>query len=122
MLKGSWIDHKGKKIWFADYSGLRRDEFIQVALDTHRQFLEDIRNNPPKSGLILADVSDSMIDSLAYTALKESGLVVAPHVRKTAILGVNGVKQAFLNMAILFTGMNMRAFQSKTDALDWLVE
>jgi hypothetical protein len=122
MIKGTWITHKGKNIWFANYSRLRRDEFVQVAIDTHKQFLDDMREAPPKSGLILADVSESVIDSLAFTTLKNTGVAIAPFVRKTAILGVNGVKQAFLNMAILFTGLNMRAFQSRQDALDWLAE
>jgi hypothetical protein len=120
--KGNWTTHKGKKIWFADYTGLRREEFVQVVYDTHLQFLKDVQDEPPKSGLILADVSDSVIDSLAYTALRDTGLAVAPFVRKTAILGVSGVKMSFLNMAIYFTGITMRAFDTPQEAMDWLVQ
>jgi hypothetical protein len=119
--KGSWLTHNGKKIWFADYSGLRREEFIQVAYDTHLQFIKDMQDEPPKSGLILTDVSGSVIDSLVYTTLRDTGLAVAPFVKRTAVLGVTGIKLSFLNMAIYFTGITMRAFDTRKDALDWLI-
>ena len=120
MIKGTWIEHRGHRIWFADYSGLAGETFVRAIHDTQQAFTS--QNRPDGSGLILNDIDDAVIDTPALSALKETGVNVEPYVKKVAVIGVVGLKRMFLNIAVRFTGLTIQAFESRESALDWLVE
>jgi hypothetical protein len=48
--------------------------------------------------------------------------VTKPHVRKTATLGVTGVKRSLGDMLSKITGQKLMYFESEKDAMEWLVK
>ena len=119
MSRIKWIDHKGKKIMYGDYRGLKTIEEMLQTLD--EAISEELAS--PTKVLVLANFEDSFGSPEFMGHLKQVGKEMLPKVQKTAVLGITGVKGILLNAYIRFTGdENIRTFDTEAEALDWLVE
>ncbi len=123
MIRGTWIEHNGKKVWYVDYTQLSGTEFLKCIADTEAALIQDMESSGRKDGLILSDISSSTLGSDIVARLKTGGDKVKPYIEKTAMLGVNTPStRAFLNFAAQLTRLNIRAFQTKEEALEWLTK
>jgi hypothetical protein len=53
--------------------------------------------------------------------LNASSAMTKDHIRKTAVLGVTGVKRTLADLLTRLTGQQLKYFDSETAAKDWLV-
>ena len=116
------ITHKGKDIIYLDYRGLKNPEEFKKKVGETIKRTEYYLENNIKDILVLTDLTDSYIYGEAPKFLKESTKLARPFVKKSAVIGISGAKRIFLNTVNMFSGYETKAFQTKEDALDWLIK
>jgi len=116
------ITHKGEDIIYLDYHGLKKPEDFQDKVGETIKRTKYYLENGIKDILVLTDLSDSYIYGDAPKYLKESTKMARPFVKKSAVIGISGAKRILLNMVNLFSGYETKAFQTKEEAIDWLVK
>ncbi len=116
------IEHKGKKIHFIDYSGLRlADELIEI-ISMVDKFNQEQISAGRTDFLILSDLTNSYVYGEAMDMMKKSGAKIKEHTKKTALLGITGAKKVLLRTVNAVMNLNMKPFDNKEEALDWLIE
>jgi hypothetical protein len=112
------INHNGKNIIHVNYSGLgnqNEKEFLQT-IDEATQFML----KQGRELLILSDFRDSSGNKNIFDKLKESSATVKPIRKKSAVLGISGVKSIFLKGVNLFSDSDLMSFNNLEDAKKWL--
>jgi len=117
------ITHKGKKIIFASYEDYRhsKESMIQSTVDVTNLALEQ----PEKHLLFLFDLTDATMSSGFMEASKKAAYKIFKNKTGSgAIIGITGVRKVILkgyNSLPVFKGRKMRPFDSKVEALQYLV-
>ncbi len=120
MPKTEFIEHKGKKILFMDFSNSQKKDILKALEQTKGMIEKQIK---PGTGLGLMDVTDSDFDPDIVKALKDFAAHNKPYMRMTAIIGVEGLKTAIYSVVAEFTGRkNLVLFDDIEKAKDWLAE
>ena len=119
MERTRFIDHRGKRILLLDYSGIQNAE---QAISTVEQSKRVVAQHPPHSLLVLTDVKDARYNTAVLQALKELAAHNGPYVKASAIVGMNGLHRIAYQAVLLFSRRKIRAFDTREQALDWLVE
>ena len=118
-MKSAWITHKEKRIFHINLSGLGRNA------DAFRKELraaEFITCQQPEDSLsVLTDIRDTVVSSEVMNLAKESSDRTAKHIRKTAVIGVTGIRRVLLDAVSRFSGQQFVAFDDVEKAKDWLV-
>ena len=112
-----WIEHKGKKILFNNYSGLEGEEYLRAIDETKQELLKQ----PVGSRVLtLTDTSNSRATVATKDKAKEQQAAIKEKriVTCAAIVGVSGWQKV---IAQLIRG-DVYFAQSVEDAKDWLVE
>ena len=112
-----WINYKGKKIISIDYSNLSGDEMIKY-IDYNTEFYTNLDGTDL---LTLVDFTDAFGSKTNVEALKKSGSKNKHKMKKTAVLGITGVKKIFLNVINSLINLGAKSFKNEEDALEWLV-
>ena len=117
-----WIMHKGKRILFADYSGLSdQEEYLRAIGETERELL-----NQPAGRMVpmLLDTSNTR----SSTAITERGKQMAEAAKAkgipdgpSAIVGLSGFQKAVVQ-AMQFFRRDIHIVESMEAGKDWLVE
>ena len=117
-MKSGWIIHKEKQIFHIDLSGFGRDT------DAFRKELmaaESVTCQQPAGSLaVLTDVRDTVASSEVMNLAKESSGRTTKYVRKTAVIGVTGIRRVLLDAVSRFSGQQFAAFDDIEAAKDWL--
>jgi hypothetical protein len=117
-MKVEWIEHKGRRILYVEYSGAQNDDDILSILNQEI----DIERNMKEKILCLVNVNDAHASTRSMEQLKKLGKEVRNQkVAKTATLGVSGIQQILFNAYIKFTGETNKLFSDENEAKDWLV-
>ncbi len=119
-MKSCWITYKDKRVFFADYSGFGSDSDALAAEVS--QAIDTIALEPQKSVLVLSDFTGTTETiknlDIVRRLVKHSNAAVI----KRALLGLGGVRQVFITtFGNVLGGMKVQAFDSREEALDWLV-
>ena len=111
-----WINYKGKEILLDDYTNLQGD-YVEIieALTNH------LINSGKKEILLLIDLNNSYTNKAVVNAFTEAGKRVRPVVKRTAVLGITGVKKVLLNVVNKLSSIDANPFSTEEDAKDWLV-
>lgn len=119
-MRSIWIEHKGKKIFYQDFS---RNFFNSAAVKAE---LDDVQKvvmaQPLGSTLVLSDFRDTNVGSDLLTAMNTASAATKAYVRKTAVLGVTGMKRKLADLLTAITGQPLKYFDNLDAAKDWLVE
>ena len=119
-MKSKWIEYKGNKILFADYSGFEEDiDSLQKEVDTITDILV---HEPEGSVLLLVDVSNTAGTSKVVDTIKQSEFTVRPYVARTAVVGVEGYRRIFLRAVARFSGMELTPLNTLEEGKDWLIK
>ncbi len=112
------IIYQGQNILVFDHRGMRGDEFLHN-LKAGTQWLRD---HPGDELLTLADFTGfyATDEVVAYLQSEESK-IAAQNVKKSAAVGVTGIKKIFLNLYNLATGSSARAFDDLEAAKTYLI-
>jgi hypothetical protein len=119
-MRSHWIEHKGKQIFYQDFS---KNLYDSIAVQTE---LSKVRNvvtaQPLNSVRVLSDFRDTNVGSDLLSTMNNASAATKGYVRKTAVLGVTGMKRKLGDLLIAMTGQPLKYFDDMEAAKDWLVE
>jgi len=117
MERVRFIAHQGQQILFVDMTGCTPSE-IEAISDT----VEAIVTGQPKdSVLILADVTDARFDKDALDHVKKAAALDRPHTKRSAMVGSGKQHTALKEALKMFAQRDYRYFETKEEALAWLI-
>lgn len=119
-MRSQWIDYKGKKIFYQDFSKhFFNSSAVKAELDEVQKI---VKAQPKNSVLVLTDMRDTNVGSDLLPAMNAASAATKDYVRKTAVLGVTGVKRKLADLLTALTGQPLKYFDDMETAKDWLVE
>jgi hypothetical protein len=119
-MRSNWIEHKGKKIFYQDFS---KNFYNSAAVKTELTEVQKIvLGEPNDSVLVLSDMRDTNIGSDLLPIMNAASAATKNHVRKTAVLGVVGVKRKLADLLTALTGQPLKYFDDIESAKNWLIE
>jgi hypothetical protein len=110
----SWIEHKGTKILYADYSGLSGEEYIEVI----EEFKNELLKQPSGSVVTLTNVTDSTVTDEVKEKFKELRVQTEGISKGAATIGLTGFKKAIA----VFIRKDLYWADSLEEAKEWLAE
>jgi len=117
MKRSYWIEHKGRKIFFIDFSNTNLDGVNEAIA----QAKPVIAGERPQSVLCLVQTHGTKFSLDIGRAVKAFTLHNKPFMKMTAIVGVDGLQQVILNSVIVFTKRsNLVVKRSREEALEFL--
>ncbi|NQT27009.1 STAS/SEC14 domain-containing protein [candidate division KSB1 bacterium] len=118
-MKSGWIDHRGVKIFIADYSHFMDLESLKAEVD----YATNITINEPENSVrLLVDVTGTLGDAEMVDCIKESAGKDDDNMKKAAVVGVSGYRRIFLRAVLQFTKLSVKTFDNLEEAKDWLAE
>jgi hypothetical protein len=111
------IHHRGKAIILHDYTGLANQEYVDAILENSK--LAETEDYPVE--LILVDATDTVVNKDVIKAYKHISKNASARISKSAVIGATEIQKLFITTVSAFSKMDIRAFESKDDALEWLV-
>jgi len=109
-----------KKIFYQDFSKLF---FNSSVVKTELEEVQKIVMAEPKdSVLVLTDLRDTNMGSDLLPAMNAASAATKDYVRKTAELGVAGVKRKLADLLTALAGQQLKYFDDIETAKNWLIE
>jgi len=119
-MRSKWIEHKGKKIFYQDFSALFYN--AGAVKEELNAVQEVVLKEPMNSVLVLSSFKDTQIGSNLMSVLNDASAKTKDHVRKTAVLGVTGFRRTLGDMLTRLTGQQLKYFEYEEEAKNWLVQ
>jgi len=117
MNRTQVIEHKGRKIFFSDFSYLQSiQEIVVVATEIKKYVL----SQPPKSIYSLTTIEGMHFNNAIRDVFTELAKNNKPFVKAAAIIGVSGLKQILFNGIMKLSGRDLKLFSSIDQAKEWL--
>jgi len=117
MERAKFIDHKGIKIFFIDFSNCP----IEEALDVIKAARPQIRGNPEKSVLTMTYTDGGKFDSKLISSLKEFTKGNEPYVKAAAVVGIKGLQKIVLDSISFFSDREFATFDDMDEAKEYLI-
>lgn len=119
-MKSHWMEHQGKRIFYADYSGFGDDH--ASLHDEVEQAVSAIALEPLKSVLVLVNFEGSEPTFANLNVMRRLVPRSNRSVIRRALLGLSGASRFFITTFSNVTGGTpVVAFDSREKALEWLV-
>jgi len=120
-LGAKFVEHKGKQIYYVDYSNIKtNEEFLSIIKQTNA-FREKVKAEGQRNLLMLVDISGSFVYGEVLEQIKKAGKQTKEITSREAVVGVTGGKKILLRIVQTITSMNLRMFDTVEEAKDWLV-
>ena len=113
-----FVKHKGQAIFLIDFSRCTGKEML-LLLD---QVRADVARHAAGSVLTLAAFSGAQVDKAVATKIKEVLVLDRPYVKKSAWVGTDSLPHVFYENFKNFSQRDIPAFESREEAMDWLVK
>jgi hypothetical protein len=81
-----------------------------------------ISKRPPKSCLVLTDVSEATYNKQVADAIKDFVQKNTPFIKASAVVGADGVRHVLLQTVIFLSRRELKSCNNREEALNWLVE
>jgi hypothetical protein len=112
-----WTSHKGEKILYVDFSGLKDDQLVETANEAMNLLNGAVAQGDPYF-LVLMNVSrlkiqDQLPDEFANLAVLRANTTIF-----TAILGIQGIPKNLVNLLL----PDIELVDTITEGKDWLVK
>lgn len=112
-----WIEHGDERVLMVDYSGMASHDIVAFASE-----VGSVYAGLPESGArVLVITSGATADAQALDALKAAVMRLKGKEVRAACIGVRGLQRLLLNALNLFTSVQFVPFDTREEALDWLV-
>ena len=119
-MKSTWIEFNGKRIFYQDFS---KNFYNSAAVKAELAEVQEIvKAEPPGSVLVLTDMRDTNVGSELLPDMNAASAATKAHVRKTAVLGVTGMKRKLADLLTALTGQQLKYFDDIEAAKRWLAE
>lgn len=109
--------YKGHAVFVIDFSNCSNKEML-IVLD---QVKAAVERHEPGSLLILSDFTGTHIDKAVATRAKEVLVLDRPYVKKSAWIGTDSLPHVFYENFKSFSQRELPLFQTREEALEWLV-
>lgn len=119
-MKSKWIEFNGKNIFYQDFSNNFFNE--NAVIDELQQVQEIVLSQPENSVLVISNFSNTELTTSLMPVLNEASNRTKSHVRKTAVLGVSGIKRALGDLLSRITGQELMYFVNEIEAKEWLTK
>jgi hypothetical protein len=119
-MKSKWIEYNGKNILYQDFSNNFFNE--KAVAEELSQVQEIVMSQPENSVLVISNFSNTELTASLMPILNESSSKTKAYVRKTAVLGVSGIKRALGDLLSRITGQELMYFNSEAEAKEWLTK
>ena len=116
MERVQLLTHKGAKVLKVDVSGCPS---VEENIATLRKARTVISTMPPKSLLIVTDVTKTRFNISAVEELKSFSKFITPFVKASAVLGAVGI---IYDAVVKLAGREIVRFDTEEQALDWLAK
>ncbi|MBV6394609.1 MAG: hypothetical protein HFACDABA_00175 [Anaerolineales bacterium] len=117
-MKSKWIEYNGKKIFFQDFANhFHNAEAVKQELE---QVQAIVKAEPPNSVLVLSDFRNTSIGRELLPIMNAASAATKKYVKRTAVLGVTGIKRVLADMLSQMTGQPLKYFDEEFEAKDWL--
>ena len=113
-----FLHRDGKQILFADLSNCSARTVEEVV----RKIPDIVASVPLASALVLTDFTGASFDEDAVMALKETAVFNKPYIKKSALVGTDGLPKHVYDGMKNFARREWGVFESRTEGLDWLIE
>ena len=119
-MRSTWIEYKGRRIFYQDFS---KHFYNSAAVKAELAEVQKIVTSEPlNSVLVLSDMRDTNVGSDLLPAMNAASAATKDYVRKTAVLGVAGMKRKLADLLTALTGQPLKYFDDIESAKLWLVE
>lgn len=117
-MRSIWIEHNGKKIFYQDFS---KHFYNSTAVRTELEEVQKVVAAEPKdSVLVISDFRDTNVGSDLLASMNAASTATKAYVRKTAVLGVTGMKRKLADLLTMLTGQPLKYFDDIESAKAWL--
>jgi len=117
IMAFSYMEYKGKKIFFVDYTVCKSiDEMIKLLDDVRREY-----ERSPNMFLALNDFTGTSGSNEFMNHANKHKELFDRKTIKTAVLGITGIKKLLLNGYNVFVKKKQIPFETKEEALEYLV-
>jgi hypothetical protein len=120
-LGARFIEHKGKLIYYVDYSNIKTNEEFLHVIRQSNAFRERARNEGKRDLLMLVDLTGSFVYGEVLEEIKKAGKITKEITAREAVVGITGGKRILLKIVQSITNMNLHVFDTVEEAKDWLV-
>jgi hypothetical protein len=113
-----WIEYKGKQLLYCDYRNLYDDDVIRLIKIVDEVVLSSER----KDLLKINDVRGQFATSAILPEIKRSSKLQKPYLKKSAYVGITGVKKILLDAINRVSNIGAKPFTDIETAKEWLVQ
>jgi predicted nucleotide-binding protein (sugar kinase/HSP70/actin superfamily) len=119
-MKSKWIEYKGKKILYQDFSNLFFN--TKAVKEELEQVQAIVLGEPEDSVLVISDFTNTEITNELMPILNNASKTTKTHVHKTATIGVTGMKRTLGDLLSRITGQSLMYFMNEAEAKEWLTK
>jgi len=121
-MKSKWIEQLGKRILYIDLSGFGGDD---AAVDAELSLSvatigQEMYTQPLNSILVLVDLRDTSMTRKLQKLITERIADTQKYIRKTAVVGMSGIRGIFLDYFARIAGSDTVGFDNPDSAIEWL--
>lgn len=113
-----WIDYKGTKILHIKYAELSPEAMC----DQIKTATKTIVDTKSQENLVLTDMIDCFVNEEFVELAKQQGKISLPFCKKSAIVGISGIKKILLNGVNLLSPKPRVPFDTLDEAKEYLVQ
>jgi hypothetical protein len=113
-----FFTHEGKEVLLIDLSHCEAVEVEKIL----RAVPDLVTTRPRGSVLILSDFTGASFDQEAIRTMKEAAVFDKPYVKKSAWVGAHNFSTVFFDDVKKFSQREFTTFQTRQEALAWLVK
>ena len=118
MTATTKVNYKTKFMVIVELANLKAPEAIQKLKQAHNE----VASFPPKSILLVIDVTNTEVNKEVITEMTEFSTKNASYVKLSALVGANSlIRIASYNISNS-AGRKTITFKSRTEAMDWLAK
>lgn len=124
MVEGcSIITYKNKTIIYFDYTNIggNRQKTLDLIKEGAEEYIKYAKVHGEHSILALTNVTNLKFDMEILGLFKENNNKCKNLYKKLALVGVKGLLKAGYNFVVGLTDQTTKAFESETEAKEWLV-
>ena len=111
------IAHNGRQIVIVDLSKTDPEQQLAALPEAQKR----IASLPQKSVLLLTDVTNARYNTASAAAMKEWASKNTPFLKASAVVGAAGMLSIVLGTIRLITGRDIKSFDTRLEAMDWLI-
>jgi hypothetical protein len=123
-MKSKWVEFQQQRIFYIDLSNFKEDERSFTAeLDEIVSTLgQEMYTQPLHSVLVLVDIRNTVITQRVQALLSERIEDTRKYVKKTAVIGMHGIRGIFLDYFARLAGSHTVGFEDPEAGKKWLIK